>query len=372
MYQEGETFKQPELAATLARLQRRGPRDFYEGETARLIASDMKEHGGLITQADLRRYTAKERKPLIGDYRGYQVITMPPPSAGGVCLLQMLNILEGFNLSNLSPSGSPKYHLLVEAMRRAYADRASYLGDSDFVKVPLSKLLDKNYAAGLRATIDLNHASKSNPEMSHTLLGTEPMDTTHFSIVDSEGNAVANTYTLNDIYGSGVSIKGTGILLNDEMDDFTTQVGSPNTWNVIQGEQNAIEGGKRPISSMTPTIVLRKDGTFWFSVGARGGTRISTTVLQILINVIDHHMNIQQAIDAPRVHHQWFPDEIKIESFGMSSDTQKALEFLGHKIVPHNAWPFNIGAAEGVMIEDKTNIRLGACDPRYDGMPAGY
>lgn len=370
-FQEGESFKQPQLAATLTRLQRLGPREFYEGMTARLIAADMKQHGGLITLDDLRKYTAKERTPLRGTYRGYEIITMPPPSAGGVALLEMLNILEGFDLSALGWSSSEKYHLLAETMRRAYADRATYIGDPDFVKVPVTQLIDKAYAARLRSTIDKERASQSTAIGPGKLIG-EPSDTTHFSIIDGAGNAVANTYTINDIYGSGVTIKGTGILLNDEMDDFTAKPGTPNTWGIIQGERNAIEGDKRPLSSMTPTIVLRKDSSFWFSVGARGGGRITTAVLQIIINVIDHKMNIQQALDAPRIHHQWFPDEILFETFGLSSDTQRALEARGHKVVPQRNWPFNIGAAEAVMIEEGSGARLGACDPRYDGLPVGH
>ena len=370
-YEEGETFRQPELAATLTRLQRHGPREFYEGMTARLIAADMKEHGGLITLDDLRRYTAKERTPLRGTYRGHEIITMPPPSAGGIALLEMLNILEGFDLAALGGSSSEKYHLLAETMRRAYADRSTYVGDSDFVKVPIAQLVDKTYAARLRSTINKERASQSTAIGPGKLIG-EPSDTTHFSIVDAYGNAVANTYTINDIYGSGVTVKYAGILLNDEMDDFTTKPGTPNTWGIIQGERNVIEGGKRPLSSMTPTIVLRKDGSFWFGVGARGGSRITTTVLQTIINVIDHRMNIQQALDAPRIHHQWFPDEILFETFGLSSDTQRALEARGHKVVPQSNWPFNIGAAEAVMIEEGTGARLGACDPRYDGLPVGH
>jgi len=370
-YEEGETFRQPELAATLTRLQRHGAREFYEGMTARLIAADMKQNGGLITVDDLRKYTAKERTPLRGTYRGHEIITMPPPSAGGIVLLEMLNILEGFDVSALGWSSSEKYHLLAETMRRAYADRSTYIGDSDFVKVPVTQLIDKTYAARLRSTINKDRASQSTAIGPGKLIG-EPSDTTHFSIVDAAGNAVANTYTINDIYGSGVAVKGAGILLNDEMDDFTAKPGTPNTWGIIQGERNAIEGGKRPLSSMTPTIVLRKDGSFWFGVGARGGGRITTAVLQIIINVIDHGMNIQQALDAPRIHHQWFPDEILFEIFGLSSDTQRALEALGHKVVPQRNWPFNIAAAEAVMIEAGSGARLGACDPRYDGLPVGY
>ena len=371
LYGEGETLRQPELAATLARLQRSGAREFYEGETARLIAADMKRRGGLITLEDLRGYTVKEREPLRGSYRGHEIITMPPPSSGGFVLLEMLNILEGFELGRMAPASSEKYHLLAEAMRRAYADRAEYGGDPDFVKVPVAGLVDKAYAARLRSTINPERASTSAEVRAGRPAGAESTETTHFTVVDAEGNAVANTYTLNDLYGSGVTAQGTGVLLNDEMDDFTAKPGAPNIWGVIQGERNAVAGRKRPLSSMTPTFVLREDGSLWFGVGARGGPRIINAVLQIIINVVDHGMNIQQALDAPRVHHQWFPDELVYETHGMSADTQRALEARGHKVKPASN-PLNIAAAEAVMVEAETGVRLGASDPRYDGAPVGY
>lgn len=370
-FEEGGVLRQPELAATLARIARGGAREFYTGQTARLIAEDMRRHGGLITLEDLRRYQAKERAPLHSTYRGYEIISMPPPSSGGVVLMEMLNILEGYDLSALNPSSSEKYHLVVEAMRRAYADRAEYMGDPDFVSVPATEMISKSYAARRRSTINLERASTSEE-----IRGGQPEEnrtgqTTHFSIIDPEGNVVANTYTLNDLYGSGVTIKGTGILLNDEMDDFTSKPGTPNLWGVLQGERNAIAPGKHPLSSMTPTIVLRKDGSIWFAVGARGGARIINAVLQIVINVIDHGMNIQQAIDVPRVHHQWFPDKVLYEPFGLSADTIRALEARGHKLeVARN--PQNLASAEGVMIEEGTGMRLGASDPRNDGAPVGY
>ena len=370
-YQEGDLLRQPELAATLARLERNGPREFYEGRTARLIAADMRRHNGLVTLADLRGYRAKEREPLRSTYRGYEILSMPPPSSGGAVLMEMLNILEGYDLAALNPLASEKYHLMIEAMRRAYADRAEYMGDPDFVSVPTAQLIDKAYAARRRATIKLDRASTSAEVRGGLAVENQTGQTTHFSIIDADGNAVANTYTLNDLYGSGVTVKGTGVLLNDEMDDFTARPGTPNLWGVVQGERNAIAPRKRPLSSMTPTMVLRKDGSVWFVVGARGGPRIINAVLQVVVNVIDHRMNIQQAIDAPRIHHQWFPDLVRFEPYGISADTMRALESRGHKLEEATD-PRNLASAEGVMVEEGTGVRLGASDPRNDGSPAGY
>jgi gamma-glutamyltranspeptidase/glutathione hydrolase len=370
-FKEGDVLRQPELAATLARLQRGGAREFYRGLTARLIAEDMRRHQGLITLEDLGRYTPKERTPLRSTYRGNEIISMPPPSSGGAVLMEMLNILEGYDLPAMNPLSSEKYHLMVEAMRRAYADRAEYMADPDFASVPAAAMISKDYAARQRSTIRLDRASTS-AEIS----GGRPSEnttgqTTHFSIVDPQGNVVANTYTINDLYGSGVTAAGTGILLNDEMDDFTSKPGTPNLWGVIQGERNSIAPMKRPLSSMTPTIVLREDGSVWFAIGARGGARIINAVLQVIINIIDHGMNIQQAIDAPRVHHQWFPDLVRYEPYGLSSDTLRALESRGHKL-EEAANPRNIASAEGIMIEEGSKTRLGASDPRNDGTPVGY
>ena len=370
-FNEGDTLRQPELAATLARLQRKGPREFYEGETARLIAADMKQNNGLITLEDLKNYVPKERVPLRSTYRGHEIISMPPPSSGGVALAQMLNVLEGFDLRSMGHNSSEKYHVMAEAMRRAFADRAAYLADPDFVDVPVARLIDKQYAERLRASISMERATKSMDVRAGLALGPEPTETTHFSVIDSEGNVVSNTYTINDLYGSGVTVKGTGILLNDEMDDFTARPGTPNYWGVIQGEQNAVAPRKRPLSSMTPTIVLRKDGSFWFAVGARGGPRIINAVLQIVSNVIDHDMNLQQAIDAPRIHHQWLADEIVYEIYGLSADTKRALEARGHKLVQAGGRGY-VASAEGVMVEEKTGVRLGASDPRNEGEPVGY
>src|SRR5215217_1917136 len=368
-YSEGEIFRQPELAASFARLQQFGPDDFYEGETARLIVADMKRNNGLMTMADLRGYVARERTPVRGNYRGHEIISMPPPSSGGAVLIEMLNILEGFDLKKMEASSSDRYHLMAEAMRRAFADRAEYMGDSDFVKVPVPGLIDKSYAATLRATINTNRASTSAEVGAGRPAGYESEETTHFTIVDAEGNAVSNTYTLNNSYGSAAVAKGTGMLLNDEMDDFAAKPGTPNLYGLIQGERNAVAPRKRPLSAMTPTIVLRKDGSLWFTVGSPGGPTIINTVFCIITNVIDYDMNIQQAIDFPRIHHQWLPDELVGEPFGLSGDTQKALTARGHKLAKLRY----LGDAEGIMIEEKTGVRLGATDPRRsDGEAVGY
>ncbi|MEA2206313.1 MAG: gamma-glutamyltranspeptidase / glutathione hydrolase [Blastocatellia bacterium] len=368
-YDEGNIFRQPELAATFARLQRGGPNEFYVGETARLIVDDVQRHKGLITQADMSGYVARERAPLRGTYRGYEVISMPPPSSGGAVLIEMLNILEGFDLKKTDSGSSERYHLMTESMRRAFADRAEYMGDTDFVNVPVAGLVDKDYAARLRRTISAERASTSEEVRAGRPKGYESEETTHFTVVDAEGNAVANTYTLNNSYGSAAVAKGTGIILNDEMDDFAAKPGTPNMYGLIQGERNAVAPRKRPLSAMTPTFVLRKDGSLWFTVGSPGGPTIINTAFCVITNVIDFSMNMQQAIDAPRIHHQWLPDELVFEPYGLSGDTQQALLARGHKL----AKPRYLGEAEGIMIEEKTGMRLGATDPRRsDGVAVGY
>jgi gamma-glutamyltranspeptidase/glutathione hydrolase len=368
-YNEREVFRQPDLAATFTRLQRSGPNEFYEGQTATLIVNDVKRHNGLMTLADLRGYVAKERQPLRGRYRGYEVISMPPPSSGGAVLLEMLNVLEGYDLNKLDSASSERYHLMTEAMRRAFADRAEFMGDTDFVKVPIAGLIDKSYAAKLRATINPERASTSVEIGAGQPAGYESEETTHFTVVDAEGNAVANTYTLNNSYGSAAVAKGTGLLLNDEMDDFAAKPGTPNMYGLIQGERNAVAPRKRPLSAMTPSFILRKDGSLWFTVGSPGGPTIINTALCVITNVIDYEMDIQQAIDFPRIHHQWLPDELVFEPYGLSGDTQKVLVSLGHKL----AKPRYLGDAEGIMIEEKTGVRLGATDPRRsDGLAVGY
>ena len=369
-YDEGNLFRQPELAATFSRLQSGGPNEFYQGETARLIAADMKRNNGLMTLEDLRGYLAKEREPVRGSYRGYEIISMPPPSSGGAVLIEMLNILEGYQLNKMDSASSERYHFMAEAMRRAFADRAEFMGDADFVSVPVVGLIDKSYASKLRATIDADRASTSAEVRAGQPAGYESEDTTHFTVVDAEGNTVANTYTLNNSYGSAATVKGTGILLNDEMDDFAAKPGTPNMYGLIQGERNAVAPRKRPLSAMTPTLVLRKNGSLWFTVGSPGGPTIINTVLCVITNVIDHGMDIQQAIDAPRIHHQWLPDQLVFEPYGLSGDTQRALASRGHVLVDK---PRYLGDAEGIMIEERTLIRLGATDPRRsDGLAVGY
>ncbi|MEQ1603708.1 MAG: gamma-glutamyltransferase [Pyrinomonadaceae bacterium] len=367
-FEEGDVFKQPDLANTLSRVERLGAREFYTGQTAKMIADDMKAHNGLITLEDLKNYVAKERTALRGNYRGYEVISMPPPSSGGIVMMQVLNMLEAYDIKKMQPNSAAKYHVLTEASRRAFADRAEFMGDPDFAKVPIDTMIDKKYAAARASSIDLTKASVSKDVGHGSIPGAESMDTTHFTVVDQAGTVVTNTYTINDLYGSRVTAKGTGVLLNDEMDDFAARPGRPNLFGLVQGERNKVEGGKRPLSSMTPTIVLKKDGSVWFALGARGGPRIISAVMQSVINVIDHGMDIQAAIDSPRIHHQWLPDEILYEPFGFSPDTLSILTGFGHKFSPS---PGNVASATGIMIDNK-GVRLGAIDSRSDGMAVGY
>jgi len=366
-FKEGDRLVQPELAQTLGRVQRVGAKEFYTGKTAQLIAADMKAHNGLMTLDDLKNYQAKERTPVRGTYRGYEIISMSPPSSGGAILLEILNILEGYDLRAMGYDSAAKYQVTTEAMRRAFADRAEYMGDADFVDVPVDTLIDKKYAEKRRESIDLTRAS-SSAEIGHgQIAGKEPTETTHYTVVDADGNVVSNTYTINNGFGSAATVTGAGFLLNDEMDDFAAKPGEPNMFGLIQGERNAVQPGKRPLSAMTPTIVLRKDGTPWFAVGAAGGPTIITAVLQTIINVIDHDMNIQQALDAPRIHHQWMPDELVSEPYGMSPDTRKILESYGQKF----SRPRTLARATAIMIDNK-GVRLGAVDSRGPGAAIGY
>lgn len=369
MFEEGDTLRQPELALTLGRMQKLGAKEFYTGRTAQLIADDMKRNKGLITLEDLKNYVAKERTPLRGTYRGYEIITMPPPSSGGVVMLQVLNMLENYDLRKMGYNSAQKHHLVAEAMRRAFADRAEFMADPDYAEVPTAKLIDKKYAKQRAETINLTQATKSSDVKAGEITISEGTETTHFTVVDGDGTVVTNTYTINDLYGSRVTAKGTGVLLNDEMDDFAARPGKPNLFGLIQGERNAVEGKKRPLSSMTPTIVLRKDGSPWFALGARGGPRIISAVLQSVINVIDYDMNIQEAIDAPRIHQQWLPDEVIYEPMGMSPDTMRLLQSFGQKFSDR---PMNIASATGIAIEEKTGVKFGAIDSRSDGAAIGY
>jgi gamma-glutamyltranspeptidase/glutathione hydrolase len=391
-YEMGERLLQPELAETLTRIRDLGADGFYRGVTAKRIAEEMRTNGGLITEEDLRRYEPSIRKPLHGTYRGYEIVTMPPPSSGGIALIEMLNMLEAWDVKALRFQSAQHMHTFIEVMRRAFADRAEFLGDPDFMSVPVARLISKEYAAERRKDIDPLRASDSlrvragnvapasageaprqrKPAPRHPR--PESTETTHFSIVDPQGNVVSSTYTINDWFGSGVTIKGTGVLMNNEMDDFTSKPGIPNEYGLIQGEGNAIAPGKRPLSSMTPTIVL-KDGKVLLLLGAAGGPTIITAVLHIITNLVDFGRTLQDAIDAPRFHHQWLPDHIYWEEFGVNPDTRAILEKMGHRFreIPGNARvPSSIADAHAVMIDPQTGMRMGASDPRRGGVAIGW
>ena len=365
-WQPGERFRQPELAATLQRIADQGVKGFYEGETARLIAEEMARHGGLITEQDLRDYRPVIRQPVHGTYRGYDIYSMSPPSSGGTHIVQILNILEGFPIGEWGHNSAQTLHHMAEAMKLAYADRSQYLGDTDYVEVPLSGLTSKAYAKQLRLTIDPNRARPASDIKPGQPAIYESPETTHFSVVDRWGNAVSNTYTINFSYGSGITVEGAGFLLNNEMDDFSAKPGVPNAYGLIGGEANKVEPGKRMLSSMSPTIV-RKDGRNFLVTGSPGGSRIITTTLQVVMNVIDHTMNIQSAVSAPRIHHQWLPDQIRIEA-GISPDTVALLEARGHTVVTQPA----MGAIQSILIGDDGTL-YGGADPRRSTSSAmGY
>jgi gamma-glutamyltranspeptidase/glutathione hydrolase len=365
-YETGEMLAQPELAATLERIAKFGARDFYEGETAQKLAAEMAKHGGLVTLSDLKNYAAVERTPLAGRYRNYTLLTAPPPSSGGIGLLQMLGMLEGSGYEKSGAGSALAIHYTAEVMRRFYADRSRYLGDPDFVKVPVKGLLDPAYIRQRRASIDPDHATPSDRLDPGRPAGAEGSETTHYSIVDAEGNAVALTYTLNNGYGSGVTAPGLGFLLNDEMDDFTVKPGVPNLFGLVGGEANAIQPRKRPLSAMTPTIVLR-DGKLFMIFGAPGGPRIVTAVLQVFLNVVDFGMNIQDAVDAPRFHHQWKPDRLYLEP-AISPDTVALLRRRGHQI---ESSPGVVLARVEAILADRGWLQ-GAADGRWVGKAAGY
>jgi gamma-glutamyltranspeptidase/glutathione hydrolase len=377
-YQPGELLKQPELARTLERLAK-DPDTFYHGAMARELAAAIHKGGGLITAEDLAAYEVKEREAIRGSYRGYDIISAPPPSSGGVALVEILNILEGFDLAKLGNRSGDAIHLEVEAFRRAFYDRADFLGDPDYAKVPVAQLIDKKYATAWRESIDSNHASLSQglkrPSIfnelervaeSHPAAIREPENTTHYSVVDADGNAVAVTTTLNETFGSRATAEGLGFLLNDEMDDFAAKQGAPNGYGLIQGPANAIGPGKRPLSAMAPTIVL-KDGKLFLVLGSPGGPTIVTTVANILIGVVDFALDIQEAVNAPRFHHQWLPDQILVED-RLSPDTMNVLRSKGHKLNVRHFW----GDGECIMVDPKTGERLGASDGRNNGKAVGY
>jgi gamma-glutamyltranspeptidase/glutathione hydrolase len=366
-YLAGDRFVQKDLAKTLRLIAEKGADAFYRGPIADLIAAEMTRAGGLITKADLAAYKPAERPAITGTYRGFDIIAMPPPSSGGIALIQTLNILEGFPLKDSGPGSSKTIHLMAEAERRVYADRSEWLGDPDFFKVPVKGLLAKSYAEALRKTIDPNKATPSADVKPGKPLDFESTQTTHYSVIDADGTAVTTTTTLNGGFGNGEVVPGAGFLLNNEMDDFSVKPGTPNMFGLIGGTANAIEPGKRMLSSMTPTIIV-KDNKPYLVVGSPGGSRIITTVLQVIVNVLDHGMNVQEAVDAPRFHHQWLPDYIRVEKQGFPKDVVSALEALGHKVQAQE----NMGDVQAIWIDPKTNVRYGASDPRADGRTLGY
>jgi gamma-glutamyltranspeptidase/glutathione hydrolase len=379
-YKAGDLFKQPLLAATLIRISK-DPSDFYKGAMARQIAAFEKDGGGLITAADLAAYTVKERKPILAHYRGYEVFTAPPPSSGGIILAEILNILSGYNLHELGPDRSAaQVHIITEAFRRAYMDRGDYLGDPDFNHLPIQQMESLEYAAAWRKSIDQHKATPSKdlvrpsgfmpppPPGSPSLESTQ---TTHFSVVDEDGNAVSNTYTLNGGFGSGVTVAGLGFLMNNEMDDFTSKVGVPNQFGLIQSPANLIAPGKRPLSAMTPTIVT-KNGRLAFVLGSPGGATIITTVANDLISVVDNGINIQQAADAPRFHHQYLPDHLEVEK-GFSPEVVDQLKAMGYSVDVATHGSGTWGDSELIAVDPKTHELLGGHDDRHNyGKAAGY
>ncbi len=360
----GETLVQPELAASLSSISEKGPDAFYKGAIADDIVKASAATGGILAKADFEQYSVRELKPVTCNYRGYEIASSPPPSSGGVIICEILNVLEGYPLSYLGYGSAETVHAMVEAMRHAYVDRNSALGDPDFVENPVEKLTDKAYAQGIREKINPFKAGISK-ELMPKGMG-ESTETTHYSIIDNDGNAVAVTYTLNGSFGAGVVAPGTGILLNNEMDDFTSKPGSPNLYGLVQGEANAIEPKKTPLSSMSPTIIS-KDGKPFMVIGSPGGARIITITLEAIINVIDHGMGIQEAIDAPRIHHQWLPDTVYMEPFALSSDTLKLLTEMGHNVWIDASWPV-WGQAAGILVGGKNlaEIEKGG-GARYNG-----
>ncbi|HEX4006397.1 MAG TPA: gamma-glutamyltransferase [Acidobacteriaceae bacterium] len=375
-YQGGETFRQPELAGTLRHIAA-DPADFYHGAMARQIAAAIRAGGGLITAEDLARYTVKERVPVIGTYHGYTIVSAPPPSSGGIALIEMLNILDGYSLTPLGDRTASEMHLIIEAFRRSYMDRSNYLGDPDYVKIPVDALLSEGYAAAWRVSIVPGKATPSAslqrpagflpPPPTMADVRKEPVDTTHYSVVDADGDAVSVTTTLNGGFGSGVTVPGLGFLLNDEMDDFASKQGVPNMFGLIQGPANAIAPGKRPLSSMTPTIVL-KGGKVAMVLGSPGGGRIITTVANIFLSVADEGLNVQQAVDAPRFHHQYLPDTVYLEP-GFSSVTLEALHSEGYTLKVGGHW----SDGECIAVDPATGMLEAGQDHRqHYGKAAGY
>ena len=366
VYDIGEIWRQPDLAGTLRRIARNGREGFYEGEVAKHIVAEMAAGGGLITARDLAQYRAVEREPVRGAFGDYEVVSAPPPSSGGIHILQILNILEGYDLAEMGHNSAAYLHHLTEAMKFAFADRSEYLGDPDFIDVPVQQLIDKRYAARLRQQIRPDEAIPSTAIAPGRELHHESTDTTHYSVADRHGNVVSNTYTLNFSFGSGIAVPGTGMLLNNEMGDFAANPGHPDMFGLVQGERNSVAGGKRPLSSMSPTIVLR-DGRPWLATGSPGGSRIITTVAQTLLNAMVFDMNVATAGISARVHHQWLPDNLLVEQ-GISPDTIRLLRGMGHELEVSNR---TIGRTQSIMLQN--GWLYGATDTRRPGgWVAGY
>jgi len=364
-FKEGEIFIQKDLAKTLKLIRDKGRDGFYKGETARLLSIQSQNSGGFITENDLANYQAVERNPVVGNYKGYEIISMGPSSSGGVILIEALNILENFNF-NKNEWGSSKYiHTVAEALKYVYADRAEFLGDEDFYPVPKKWLTSKNYAREIAGKI--SGIAKPSSEISHGIYIKESDQTTHYSVADKYGNAVSTTTTINSWFGNKIVVDGAGFFMNNEMDDFSSKPGSPNQFGLLGGEANSIQPNKRMLSAMTPTILL-KDGKPFLIIGSPGGSTIITTVLQVILNVVDFGMDIQQAIDAPRFHHQWLPDQIDYERFGFPADVIDNLKTRGQKIGEIRS----LGRAEGIIADYSKNIFYGATDSRANGMAAGY
>jgi gamma-glutamyltranspeptidase/glutathione hydrolase len=361
-YKNGEIFAQKDLAEALKRIASGGDDGFYKGETARLIADDMAKNGGLITLKDLEEYNVAWREPVKGTYRGYDVVSMSPPSSGGTHLIQILNVMENVNIGELGFASSEALRVMTEAMRYAYADRSEYMGDPDFVKVPVSELTSKSYAKSIYDKIAASKGATPSSEVKPGLAQLkEGSNTTHYSVVDKNGNAVSVTYTVNDWYGSGAAVMGAGFLLNNEMDDFAAKAGVPNIYGLVGSDANSIAPGKRPLSSMSPSLVL-KDGKLFMVAGSPGGSRIITTTLQVISNVIDHGMNISEAVQAPRVHMQWLPDELRVEKYGLSKDVADKLEAMGYKVSVQEP----MGDVNAIIVDPATGAISGSHDPRRD------
>ena len=365
-YKPGDIFRQPQLAQTLRRIAQQGGSEFYFGKTAQMIDRFMKANGGLITLNDLKNYRAKWRQPIHFTYRGYDVYSMPPPSSGGVLLAEILNTLENFNLRRMGVNSSSFMRLWVETERQAYADRAYFLGDPDFVRMPITRLTSKTYAQKIKNSLHLLYPAVSDSIHPGLAYGKEKEETTHFSIVDQWGNAVSNTFTLNGNFGSFVVVKDAGFLLNNEMDDFSVKPGIPNIYGLIGGKANEIQPGKRMLSSMTPTLIFKNKRLF-MAIGSPGGSKIITTVAQVISHVIDHSMNIRQAIEMPRFHHQWRPDTVFVEQNRFNEDTIHILQAAGYRIVQKKY----MGYAQGILM-DQNGMRTGWSDPRSNGVAKGY